>query len=217
MVEIPQWKIWFRQLGVLFPKIYGKKMFQTTNQYYNYSQWDLSLIYPLWCVLFAKICKVGELSSTISHRYIDTVTWFRVHFLKSKLANISVITMVYGRYDLTTSWGIILDSWQLTRKKWKWTIASLLTFIQLLCISFDFVPWYVDEQRDSMSLLGMGGDAKNHIFCPTKHLGKLRKSYLTENLKEQKKTFLGHRGGRIITLKQIIVWMIFHASGQIKK
>ena len=151
--------------------------------------------------------------------YIDTVTWFRVHFLKSKLANISVITMVYGRYDLTTtSWGIILDLWQLTMgKKWKWSIASLLTFIQLLCISFDFVPWYVDEQRDSMSLLGMGGDAKNHMFCPTKHLGKLRKSYLTENLKEQKNTFLGHRSGRIITLKQIIVWMIFRAPGQIKK
>ena len=30
--EPPLWKIWVRQLGLLF-SMYGKKMFQTTNQY----------------------------------------------------------------------------------------------------------------------------------------------------------------------------------------
>ena len=181
--------------------------------------WDWSLIYPLWWVLFAKVCKVGEPISMISHRYIDSdrVTWFRVHFLKAKLANISVITVAYGRYVLTTSWGIILDLWLLLMgKKWKWTIASLLTFIQLLCISFDFGPWYVDEQRDSMSLLGMGGDAKNHIFS-YKTSGQIEKILSYWKSERTKKHLLGNRGGRIITLKQIIVWMIFHASGQIKK
>ena len=33
VVYLPLWKIWVRQLGLLFP-IYGKNMFQTTNQIY---------------------------------------------------------------------------------------------------------------------------------------------------------------------------------------